>query len=205
MTDTTSSMPSTSSSSSPASSPSPASPQPAPAAAPPSFDARSAQAVARGLGWFSIALGTAQLLMPEMMTRATGTRGARTLMRLAGMREIAAGVGILASGDPRPWVWARVGGDALDAATLATQLRGGNPRATNTAVSLAVVAGVAALDVACARSLDDLAGPAEETRDYSGRRGLPLPPDEMRGMALEDFVVPKDLQIPHALAPYPAG
>ena len=175
----------------------------------PSLDPARARSVARGLGWFSLALGVAQLLLPEMMGRAAGTRragarGAVTLQRLAGLREIVSGVGILASRDARPWVWGRVGGDALDAATLATQLRAGNPRLTNTAVSLAAVASLAALDVACARALDraDAGAPA---RDYSGRRGLPLPPDEMRGAALDDFVVPRDMQIPKPMAPFTTG
>jgi hypothetical protein len=127
------------------------------------------------------------------------------LLRLAGVREIAAGVGLLASRNPRPWLWARVGGDALDAATLAVQLRGGNPRLTNTAASLVAVAGIAALDLACARALDQEEERPAATPDYSRRRGLPLPPEEMRGAALEDFVVPRDLQIPLPLAPYPAG
>jgi hypothetical protein len=172
----------------------------------PALDPRSARSLARGLGWFSLALGVAELLLPDLMRRATGTpRRAGMLLQLAGLREIAAGVGLLASRDPRPWMWARVGGDALDAATLATQLHGGNPRLTRSAVSLAAVAGIAALDVACARALDQEDDGSAATRDYSGRRGLPLPPHEMRGAALEDFVVPRDMQIPLPLAPQSQG
>ena len=170
----------------------------------PGLDRDSAPAVARGLGWYSIALGVAELLMPELIARATGTRGMKTLLRVYGMREIATGVGILASADPRPWLWARVGGDALDAATLASQLRGGNPRTTQTVAALAAVAGVAALDLACARALDARPAP-EPAADYSGRSGLAGPPDEMRGAALADFVMPKDMQTPLPMAPYTMG
>ncbi len=167
------------------------------------LDHDTAQAVARGLGWYSIAVGVAELLLPEMMARATGTRGVKTLLRVYGMREIATGVGILASADPRPWLWARVGGDALDAATLAVQLRGGGARTTNTAVSLAAVAGVTALDLACARALDAQPAPASAPPvDYSDRRGLGAPPEALRGAALDDFVVPRDMQTPLPLAPY---
>ena len=169
------------------------------AAALPSLDPRSAHKAARRLGWFGIAVGAVQLLMPELVARATGMRGGKMLLRLAGMREIGVGAGLLVANDPAPWLWARVGGDALDAATLAVQLRSGNS-AAKTAVALAAVAGLATLDLACARALD-AAEPAP-ARDYSRRRGLPLPPDEMRGIALEDFVLPRDMQIPHPLAPY---
>ena len=41
----------------------------------PRLDRDSAPAVARGLGWYSIALGVAELLLPELIARATGTRG----------------------------------------------------------------------------------------------------------------------------------
>ena len=39
-------------------------------------------------------------------------------------------------------------------------------------------------------------------RDYSGRRGMPRPPDAMRGIA-RDFPVPRDMRIPEAMRPYP--
>ena len=168
------------------------------------LDRDSAPAVARGLGWYSIALGVAELLLPELVARATGTRGMKTLLRVYGMREIATGVGLLASGNPRPWLWARVGGDALDAATLASQLRGHGARTTNTVVTLAAVAGVAALDLACARAFDARPADAPDV-DYSDRSGLGGPPDDVRGAALDDFVVPKDMQTPQPLAPYTTG
>src|SRR3954453_10522626 len=75
--------------------------------------------IARGLGWYSLALGAAQLLAPDSVARAAGVRTSSTLMRLYGLREIACGVGILMSRNPAPFLWARVAGDALDIATLA--------------------------------------------------------------------------------------
>ena len=56
---------------------------------------RAAGMVARGLGWFSIGLGVAELLVPRMIARATGLRGHETLIRCYGVREIATGIGIL--------------------------------------------------------------------------------------------------------------
>jgi len=40
---------------------------------------------------------------------------------------------------------------------------------------------------------------AGHVHDYAGRRGLPLPPHEMRGAALVDFVMPSDMRTPKPL------
>ena len=68
---------------------------------------RTARKVARGLGWFSIALGVAELMAPRAVARATGMRRSDTLMRAYGLREIGAGIGLLTARDPTPWLWAR--------------------------------------------------------------------------------------------------
>lgn len=160
----------------------------------------SAKALARGLGWFSIGLGLAEILAPKKLTEQLGMQGSETLLRFYGAREMAAGVGILVTGNPAPWIWGRVAGDALDLATLATGLDEHNPRRGSAAVALAAVAGVTALDGICARALG-----AERRRkavpDYSDRRGMPKPPDEMRGAA-RDFKVPRDMRTPEALRPF---
>ncbi len=76
-------------------------------------------ALARGLGWFSLGLGLAEVLAPAALCRATGLRGRETLVRVYGLRELAAGAAILASHDPTPWIWSRVAGDALEPGALA--------------------------------------------------------------------------------------
>jgi hypothetical protein len=48
--------------------------------------------LAKGLGWLSLGLGCAELIAARPMTRALGMRGMETLVRLFGIREIAAGV-----------------------------------------------------------------------------------------------------------------
>ena len=68
----------------------------------------SAMALARGLGWFSIGLGLAEMLAPRMLTEQMGMQGKESLLRFYGAREMAAGVGILMSDNPAPWVWGRV-------------------------------------------------------------------------------------------------
>src|SRR5947209_10102577 len=73
--------------------------------------------LARGLGWFSIGLGLAEVLAPHAMADLTGVRSP-ALLRAYGLREIICGIGILGSARPAGWLWGRVAGDALDLATL---------------------------------------------------------------------------------------
>ena len=153
---------------------------------------RTARKLAHGLGWFSIALGLAELLVPRAMARATGLRGQETLLRAYGVREIATGIGLLTSRQPRRWMWARVGGDALDLATLSAA---GRPRRLSTASAFAAVASVAAADLACARTLQaEHRHATRSVRDYSTRSGLPRSPNQMRGAALADFKMPDDMR-----------
>lgn len=66
---------------------------------------RSPDALARGLGWFSIGLGLAEFLMPQTMARTVGLEGKESLVRAFGLRAIASGAGILMARDPEPWIW----------------------------------------------------------------------------------------------------
>jgi uncharacterized membrane protein len=113
-----------------------------------------AEKVARGLGWFSIGLGLAELLMPRAVARICGGEGKHTgLIRLYGLREIAAGLMIFSSSKPVAGVWARVAGDAMDLATLAAAF--GNPRTSKPGVLFATanVLGATAVDIMCAQQL----------------------------------------------------
>src|SRR5271165_278103 len=73
--------------------------------------------LARGLGWFSLALGTAEILAPRGFTRALGLEGHERLVRAFGFREIVSGV-LSLSVDKRTGLWSRVGGDVMDIATV---------------------------------------------------------------------------------------
>lgn len=161
----------------------------------------SAMGLARGLGWFSIGLGVAEMLAPTTLAEQLGMQGKEPLLRFYGARELAAGIGILASSNPALWVWGRVAGDALDLATLAAGLDNENPNKGNVAVALAAVAGVTALDAICAKALSGTASAGPSVRDYSDRRGMPKPPEAMRGAA-RDFQAPKDMRTPEALRPF---
>lgn len=111
--------------------------------------------LARGLGWFSIGLGLAEVLAPRGIAKIAGVRGNHTgLIRLFGLREIASGIGIFAQGRrPAAAVWSRVAGDALDLAALSAAFA--SPRSSKGRVAFATanVLAVTAIDVLCAQQL----------------------------------------------------
>lgn len=110
--------------------------------------------VARALGWFSIGLGAAELIAPRAVSRLVGARkGNHALVRAWGMREMAAGVGILTASKPGPWLWARVAGDAMDLASLGATVASPKAERGKTIFGIASVAGVTALDVMAARDV----------------------------------------------------
>jgi hypothetical protein len=115
------------------------------------------QRLANALGWFSLVLGAAQILVPDVMNRqvaANATEGNRKVMRGIGAREILTGAGILLMRRRRTrWLWARVAGDAIDLALLGRVLLAKGPKARLVA-SAGNVAGITALDVLAARRLN---------------------------------------------------
>lgn len=154
--------------------------------------------LARGLGWFSIGLGVAELLATSAMARWLGLRGREGLLRAHGLREIGVGIGLLTASNPdtaAAWMKGRIAGDAVDVATLGAALISPEPRSGHPLAGLVAVAGVTALDVACARALDAQADAARQTTDYSSRSGLPKKPADMRGAALSDFEQPDDMRV----------
>ena len=122
-------------------------------------------AAARALGWFSLALGAAQLAAPRSVARLIGVKGGgrhSAVMRAVGVRELATGMGILARRRPAGWVWARVAGDAVDLALLAAAER---KRRTRVAAAAAAVAGVTVTDVLESLRLSRDTYPSEERED----------------------------------------
>lgn len=105
----------------------------------------------RGLGWFSIGLGAAQVLTPSGIDRAVGVRSNsrnRAVMAGAGgARELAVGVGILSRRRPKPWLWARVAGDVLDLAMLGRAMFNDRNARGRVALAMTSVVGVTAADV----------------------------------------------------------
>jgi hypothetical protein len=71
-----------------------------------------------GLGWFSLALGAAEMLASRRIAKALDAEGTEGVIKAFGAREIAAGVGILQAPAHNARVWNRVAGDALDLGAL---------------------------------------------------------------------------------------
>ena len=103
--------------------------------------------LARGLGWFSIGLGLMEVVATNRLGRMLGMEERKGLVRLFGLREIAAGIGLLSQDHLAPWLWARVAGDALDLALLGGAFAGHPARRGNVGRAAGAVAGVTALDV----------------------------------------------------------
>ncbi|MTZ14004.1 transcriptional regulator [Pseudomonas sp. JL972] len=139
----------------------------------------TARSLARGLGWFSIGLGVVQLVAPRQVARFIGMPGSDGLIRACGLREVATGVGILLADDPKPWIYGRIGGDALDLGCLGWSIEHGREPA-NAAIAAGAVAGITALDMGCARALDAERLPTTEW-DFGDRSGFPNGTAQARG------------------------
>lgn len=114
----------------------------------------SPKRLAKGLGWFSIGLGVTELLAPRFIANISGVPNSRTgLIRLYGLREIAAGVAIFSQKEPAAGVWSRVAGDALDLASLGMAFTSPDAKRGRVAFATANVLAVTALDLICAKQL----------------------------------------------------
>src|SRR4051794_266794 len=116
------------------------------------------QRTAHRLGWFSVGLGLAEVLAPRALGRAIGVGyGPRkgSTFRAFGLREIAAGLGILSRRRPAAWMWARFAGDLIDLASLSVALgrRGRGRDRARIAGAIGAVLGVTVLDYLTARHL----------------------------------------------------
>ncbi|MBV9241254.1 MAG: hypothetical protein JO314_04525 [Acidobacteria bacterium] len=110
--------------------------------------------LANQVGFFSIGLGLAEVLMPAQLGELAGvSRSHRAFLPVLGAREIAHGLGILASAKPTTAVQSRIAGDAVDLAFLGVSFASkGSNRKRLLGATIAVL-GVAALDLICARRL----------------------------------------------------
>jgi hypothetical protein len=138
--------------------------------------------LARGLGWFSIALGAAETLAPRALSHSMGLRRWR-LTRLFGLREIGTGIGVLTADDPTDWIKGRVAGDALDIAALTAGMFA-TRRPHSLKLGLLMVLGITGLDILCNNMLEQ--GRAEARKpvfSYSDRAGYPKGIEQARGAA----------------------
>ena len=111
---------------------------------------RDKDSLAQFLGWFSLALGSAQLAAPRAVCKLVGARGdgaSPLVMRLMGARELTQGLGILIRPRPTAWLWSRVVGDAVDLSLLGLVAARTERGRARTAFAIANVVGVTVPDV----------------------------------------------------------
>src|SRR5215212_2003835 len=102
------------------------------------------QQLAKGLGWFSVGLGTASLAAPRHLARLIGLRdtsGTAKAMRAVGVQELTAASGIFQMGQPAPPLWSRVTGDVLHLGLLARAMLRREADPVRTAGAMAAVVG----------------------------------------------------------------
>ena len=143
----------------------------------PGLPSTTAKRLAKGLGWFSIGLGLAELLAPRAIANISGVSNKHTgLIRLYGLREIGSGITIFAQEKPTEGVWSRVVGDAIDLASLGVAATNPNAKIGRVAFATANVMAVTALDVMCAMQLSN---GKNHGIHASGTCIVNLPPDEV--------------------------
>jgi len=104
----------------------------------------------KGLGYFSIGLGLAELVATRPVASLIGIEDdgiAPTTLRAFGAREIAAGIALLLRQNAPASAWSRVVGDVLDLGMLALALRKKSYSRGRTIGAMVAVAGVTAVDV----------------------------------------------------------
>ena len=122
----------------------------------PGLPSTSANRLAKGLGWFSVGLGLTELLAPRVIANISGVSNKHTgLIRLYGLRELAAGIGIFAQQKPTEAVWSRVAGDAIDLVSLGVAGTAPDAKRGRIAFATANVLAVTALDMICAMQLSN--------------------------------------------------
>lgn len=100
--------------------------------------------------WFSLGLGLAQVAMPGQMARMIGVRDtddARMMMRLVGVRELVAGLGLISGRWSGGWFSFRTGGDLMDLTLLGAAFSGRGSDTGRLSMATAMVLGATAMDV----------------------------------------------------------
>jgi uncharacterized membrane protein len=116
---------------------------------------------ARGLGWFSLGLGIAQLLAPRNVARFIGVRDdERTchILRTIGVRELSSGAAILTNTESAGPVWTRVIGDVMDLGLLGLAMRSEDAERDRLIAATVAVAGITVIDALSAAELGSANG-----------------------------------------------
>jgi uncharacterized membrane protein len=168
-------------------------------------DRRSPVPLARGLGWFSLGLGLAELAAAGSVARLVGLsdrRRERGLLRALGAREVTSGLGILASPAASGWVWSRLMGDAIDLAFLGSALTARGSDRKRLLATMGAVAGIAVVDAYCASRLgertDVAGGPRGRRIEVRETATLAVPAETLYGFWRDFRNLPRFME--HLLA-----
>jgi uncharacterized membrane protein len=137
---------------------------------------------AKSLGWFSIALGAAELFAPRALAKFIGIKEQPILLPALGLREITSGVGILTQRQPAGWLWSRVAGDAMDLGLLATAyMSDACEDEDRIEAAAAAVAGVTVADIVAAVMTSRVENRAERGRFITQTITIDRTPAELYG------------------------
>ncbi|HMJ04853.1 MAG TPA: hypothetical protein VK474_01225 [Chthoniobacterales bacterium] len=129
--------------------------------------------LAQFLGVFSLLLGAGELIWGGAIARHIGLGDLEWLVRVYGAREFVNGVLILMSKDPTPWIWLRVVGDGLDAATLVWGYTRDPSHGMGVLIAFIAVTPVVIADIYCAIKLSsESKTPLSPAKDHGNRGGL---------------------------------
>lgn len=142
-----------------------------------------ANRLSRGLGWWSVGLGLTELAFAERFSLRLGFRGRTELVHVHAVREVLKGVGLLTRRDPRPWLWGRLAGDALDLCVLGVTLRRREVPFGWRLVTALTAVGFTLLDAVAVRGLR-----TQQRSDVIGMELSPEPREGWRGNGLEENV-----------------
>jgi uncharacterized membrane protein len=118
--------------------------------------------LARGLGFFSLGLGLAQVLAPDRFAEFVGVRPNSqrlTATRAVGARELGAACGLLASPKPVIWPWLRVAGDVMDIGLVGRAFTMRDTRRERAAMAILALVGITAVDVVAGLVMTNESGP----------------------------------------------
>jgi uncharacterized membrane protein len=147
---------------------------------------------ARGLGWFSIGLGLAQIGAPRTVARLIGVdddEETRNTMFAIGLREVTSGIGILSRPRQAGWLWGRVGGDLMDLALLGKAMNQDENDRGRLAAATAAVFGVTVLDFMTGQQLSR--GANGTSRETDGVRFGKAGATQRQGIHLKQAVTIK--------------
>lgn len=135
----------------------------------------------KAIGWLGLGLGAAELIVPGWLQRQLGAENYGRLMRIFGVRELLAGVGVGVGGIDSE-AWSRNACESIDLMTIAGALQR-RMQAGHVATTLAALAALTALDALVERGREAVAEPRLAPRQKEAKAAARPRPASRRGAA----------------------